>query len=442
MNVQNKHALENFIVAKVAQTTMPTSGTISNTSTGAVNLADGRIGLASDSIYGSVAMHTFLGATPTIDNAPVMAIYQGNAYSANPGGATPTYPLSIRSYERTAGIDGRGLVTVTKQAFREARHDIWAVGGVPAGTSVITPLDETEYRMRVAYRGYRTEEMYSSEEAVSTRVSVTTPDFTNTPAITLPLDWLVTYLGWNVNRNSRALNIPTRFAAKDPIFALAVTTTATNATTIASLSVGDFLPVVNTQFGIRGITLTQAVLNSLDVAATATGFTHFVTIDLANAGTVTGGAAEGLFLIALDMPTAFLDYIPQTKVRLVVGLQGGFDTAVVLNSEVVKADPGQGDARTLDLLYKETEGQRKYNLRHENIPLTEYPSPIDLSLTYVVYNIMHSKKSSYDMINDGSMPMREIICIPTANTTLITNFEAALNPWLASGDNQTLVTIE
>jgi hypothetical protein len=124
------------------------------------------------------------------------------------------------------------------------------------------------------------------------------------------------------------------------------------------------------------------------------------------------------------------------------GLGDVYKRQVVLNSEVVKADPGQGDARTLDLLYKETEGQRKYNLRHENIPLTEYPSPIDLSLTYVVYNIMHSKKSSYDMINDGSMPMREIICIPTANTTLITNFEAALNPWLASGDNQTLVTIE
>lgn len=442
MNSQNKHALENFIVAKVAQTTMPTSGTISNTSTGAVNLADGRIGLASDGIFGSVAMNTFLGATPTIDNAPVMAIYQGTAFSANPGGAIPTYPLSIRSYERTAPIDGRTLVTVTKQAFRESKHNIWAVGGIPSGTTDIVPLDETEYRIRIAYRGYRIEEMYSSEEAASTRASVTTPDFTNTPAITLPLDWLVTYLGWNINRNSRALNIPTRFAAKDPIVAIAVTTTVTNATTIASLNVGDFLPIVNTQFGIRGVTLTQAMLDSLDAAAAATGFTHYVTIDLANAGTVTGGAAEGLFLMALDSPTALLDYIPQIKNRLVVGLPAGFDTAVVLNSEVVKADPGQGDARTLDMLYKETEGQRKYNLRHESIPSMEYPSPIDLTLTYVVYNIMHGKRSSYDMINEGYMPMREIICIPTTNTTLITNFEAAINPWLASGDNQTLVTIE
>lgn len=442
MNSNKRHALENFIVAAAAQTTMPTSGTVSNTSTGAVNLADGRLGIASDSVYGSVAMNTFLGATPTIDNAPVIKIYQGTSASANPGGATATYPLSVRSYESTAPIDGRTLVTVTKQAFREAKHNIWALGGIPSGTTDINILDDTEYRVRIAYRGYRMEEFYSMEEAASTRVSITTPDFTNTPAITSPLDWIVTYLGWNIDRNSQALNIPTRFAANDPIVAIAVTTTASGATTIASLNVGDFLPVVNTQFGIRGITLTQAMLDSLDAAATATGFTHFVTIDTANAGTATGGTAEGLFLMALRNTTSYLDYIPQTEVRLVVGLPGGFDTTTVLNSEVVKADPGQGYARDLDLFYKETQGQRKYGLRHELIPVIEYPSPIDLTLTYVVYNIMHGKQTAMDSINQGYQPFRELILIPTTNTTLITNFEAALNPWLASGDNQVLVTIE
>ena len=440
MNANKKHALENFIVAK-AVTTMPTSGTLSNTSTGAFNLSDGQLGLASASIYGSVAMNTFLGATPSIDNAPVMAIYQGTSASANPNGAVATYPLSVRSHEKTANIDGRAGVTVTKQVYREAKHNLWVVGGIPAGVTDINIADETEYRMRIAYRGYRIEEFFSSEESAGTRVSITTPDFTNTPAITSPLDWIVTYLGWNINRNSQVLNIPTRFAANDPIVAIAVTATALGGTAIAGLTVGTFLPIVNTQFGLRGITLTQAMLDSIQTAATATSFTHVVTIDLANAGTATGGTAEGLFLMALNATTAFVDYIPQISTRMQVALVAGFGTGV-LNSEAIKADPGQGDARVLDLMYRETEGQRKYNLRHEEFPVIEYPSPIDLTAKYVVYNIMHGKVSATDIIHSTFQPFRELILIPNTNTTLITNFEAALNPWLASGDNQTIVTVE
>lgn len=438
MNLNNKRAVENWLVAK-STTTMPTTGTLNNTSTGVVNLADGQLGIVSDSIYGTKAMNAFVDSTPTFAETPVIAIYQGTADSANPA-ATSTYPLSTRPYERSGSIDGRNsVITMTKEPYRAGTSCIWAVGGPGSDPNAINVLDETEYALRIAYRGYRIEEFFSSEEAASTRASITTPDFTSLGTAE-PGDWIVNYLGWNINRNSQALNIPTRFAATDPIVALAVTETTSGATAISSLAPGDFLPVVNTQFGIRGITLTTAQHDALDAAATASGFTHFITIDLANAGTTTGGVGEGLFLIALDSPTAYLDYIPQVETRLQVGLTAGFDTNVVLNAEQVAADPGAGIARKLDLLYKETQGQRKYNLRHEEIPVVEYPSPIDLSATYTVYNILHSKKSSTDIINQTVQPFREIVCIPSTNTTLITNFEAFFNTWLPLTGNNAIIS--
>lgn len=435
----NKRKVESFIVAG-ATTTMPTTGSLYNSSTGVVNLADGRLGVVATSVNGTVAMNNFVGATPTIDQAPEIAIYQGTSASANPGGTIATAPLAVRPYEKSNNINGKNAVNVYKQAFREGKHSIWAIGKPILGaTGLINILDETEYKINVAFRGYRVEEFFSTEEAASTRASVTTPNFTATPSITHPIDWICNYLGWNINRNSEALNMPGRFAGQDPVVAMAVA--ASGGTAISGLTVGTFLPIVSTQFGTRGITLTQAMLDSITAAGTATGFTNILTIDLATAGVAGGGTAEGLFLMATDAQPAFVDYIPYVKHRLTVGVTAGFDYNTVYSAEVVKSDEGSGYGRQLDMWYKDTQGQRKYNLKHTEFPIIEYPSPVSVGTNYTVYSIVHGKTTQPATGNFEFSPFQEIICIPASNTTLITNWEALINSWLLSGDNQAIVTL-
>lgn len=436
----NQRPLESFVVAK-AVTTMPATGTLNNTSTGAVNLSDGQLGLVATSPLGTVAMNAFVDATPTIDEAPVIALFQGTSASANPAATAYTYPLWVRPYERTENLDGRQQVVVTKQLYAEPTYSIWAVGKPVGAAGEVNVLNDTEYALTIGFRGHYVEEMFSSEEAAWLRASVVTPNFTTTPSITLPVDWILTYLGWNINRNSRDLNMPGRFNGNDPVVAFAVSDVATSGVEIATLTAGTLFPVVNTQFGVRNITLNAGMIASLQAAATATGFTHLLTIDLANAGTATGGQVEGLWIMGTDRNLVFSDRIPQRKVRIVAGLKSGFNATTVYSAEVAKASEGEGVARNLDLWYRATQGQRKYNLRHVHDPIVEFPSPIDLTTNYVTYNILHSKTTNADSINVVRRPMREIVLIPSTNTTLISTFDTVLNSWLTSGDNQAIVSL-
>jgi hypothetical protein len=152
-------------------------------------------------------------------------------------------------------------------------------------------------------------------------------------------------------------------------------------------------------------------------------------------------------LIGLDDKLAFVDWIPQIKNRLEVGLTAGFNFNTVLSAEYVKADPGQGDSRTLDLWYKATHGQRKYALRHTEDPVTDFPSPIEPGVAYTVYNIHHGSNTKPDIANTIYTPYLEVVCIPAlnvagddVNATLAT-FEARLNSWLTSGNNGVIVTL-
>lgn len=443
MNNINKRAVENFIVAK-ASTSLKTSGTINNASTGNVNLVDGQIGFATTTPYGTTAKHTFLPTSMTIDTAPFIALYQGNENSADIAGgvAAAKHPLAARPYEVSGEINGKTNVLVTRQNFRDPQYSLWSIGDVAANTATqINTEDLTEYAVTVAYRGRRHDEQYGYQQSAVTTFSVTTPDFTNTAAITQPVDWIVENLGYQINRVSKLLNIPGRFSAKDPIIALAVG--EASGTEIAAITVGDSVTVMSTAAGNHNITITQAMLDTLTAASAASGFTHIHDIDLTTAGTTTGGTSLGLWIIGLDDNTAFVDYIPQKKTRIKVGLTRGFvnEPTTIRFSEDSKADEGEGLGATLNLWYKATQGQRKYNLRHTMDPVIEYPSPISDATEYVTFVIHHGKTEQVDTASVVQSSYREIVLIPSTETTLLSNFTTAMNTWLASGDNQAIVTL-
>lgn len=450
--VNTKRATETFIVAD-ASAALKASGTLNNSSTLNVNLTANQLGFANSSLETTTYdLNEFVATSVTVSEAPILTLYQGTASSANILGATPNGPLAVEPYIATNPINGNGTVKVTKQAFADPTHSTWVVGSAAGSTDDINVLSNTIYSIAIGFRGRRIQETHSLEEAATLHASITTPDFSAT-GLNLnnaqAIDWITTNLAYNINRNSRILNVNSRFPANWPILALLIDTTGATGTPIGGVSpiaAGDTIAVVNTSTGVRNVVLTQAMADSIKNAAVA-GFGDvianvtwsIVTIDLSEAGEVVSSIGEAIMLVALDEPIAYKDRIPQVKTSIKVGLTAGFDVNTVYNQELETSYEGEGHARPLQLLYENTHGQRKYNLRHTEDPIIEYANPIADGGEYVVYNILHGNQEQVDTFNTVYSPYREIVCVPAANTTLITSIDTLLDTWLASSKNNGLV---
>jgi hypothetical protein len=374
--------------------------------------------------------------------------------------ATATYPLWVRPYERTNPIDGRNRIRVTKQAFRIPSFSTWVLGDVHGQTDAVNVLSNTEYTLRIALRGYRVEEYYSNQQSAGIQAQITTPDFTTLGYTTQQArSYILHNIAWQINRNSRILNMNgNRFTAKSPLVAFLISSAGGAGTAIGGgspIAAGTSISVINTAAGIRSITLTEAQATSIKAAAVA-GFGDVIanvtwtigTVDLAAASSVSPAIYDRLMIMGLDEVPVFVDYIPQVKTRLVVGLSAGFDVNTVYNKELVKADEGQGLSRQLDLLYKATAGQRLYSLRHVEVPVIDFPSPIIDGIDYVVYNVNHGADTVVDSLNTVYSPYREIICIPRYSTGTTTNpyiatFDTLLNGWLGSSlTNNAIIALD
>lgn len=447
MTTNSRRANEHFIVSLAARTTMPVTGTLSNTTTGAVNLLDGQLGFVATSANGTTGHWSFTDATPTLAEAPQIAIVQGTPYSANPTTLGVPYPLWARPYEIIQPIEGRNQeVRVTKQAFTEARHNIFQIGVAnAASTGNVNVLDNTAYQLAIRFTGRRQEELYGRSQTAMLRANFAGANFSATGlnlSTTLARDYILTNLAVDINQNSEALTGTGIRKGSDPVvcFGLGIAT-ATGATEIATLAVGQVVPVYkNAQGVIRSITLTSEMLASIAAASAASpAFTHILTVSLADAGITTGGTVEALWIMATDERIAFVDYMPQVKVYLQVGLTAGFNSAVNV-AELVKGNEGQGYGRVLDLQYKATQGQRKYAGQHHEDPVINFPSPVLTTEKYVVYTINYGTPNPYSVFTGNSLPHKAIICIPaesapTVTNALIATFDSTLNSWLTSTGN-------
>jgi len=453
----NKRRLESFVVAKVGQTTVPSSGTYYNSSTGAVSLADGQLGVVSDSVWGTVAANTFTDATPTVAEAPVIKIFSGTSQSANPA-ATTTYPLWNRPFRSTSAIDGRGTVTVTKQAYREPDNYVWVIGNTVGQANAVNVLDNTIYQISIGLRGRRTMEAFSLEESSYLRPSFTSRDYTAlSMSDALATDDILTNLSWEINRNSTAFSVNARFPNKAPIVAFLIDTTGTTGVAIGGgdpIVAGDSIPTVTTAAGTKNVILTEAMATSIkDAAVTAFGDVianvtwSLMVTNLASAGSATGGTADMLMIVGLDDTTAYVDYVEPVKVYLEVALPLGFDYNTVRYLHANKADEGQGQYRTLDLYWQKTQGQREYNLRHTDVPVVNFTTPFVSGEKYTIYSFSHGNTREIGHLTTTHSPFLDIVCIPaySAGTTpngLIATFDGIINSWLGSTThNDAIVTL-
>lgn len=458
MLTSTKRATESFIVNIAGQTTIPVTGTLMNSSTGNVNLANGQIGVIAASTYSTTALAqwSFTDATPTLAETPAIAFVQGTPTSAALSSATATYPLWPRPYEISGVIDGRRKdIIVTKQAFRQATHNCWVVGQPTAATTgKINVVNEATYAIGINYAGRRIEERFSKEQGASLSVEEVAPNFT-TLSIAQPTDWIVQKLAYKINRASFAFNIPSRFKGTDPVVAFVLASAnsgpagAAAGTAISALTPGLF-GVYSYKGVTRNLFLTQEMIDSIKAIAPPTvpnGFTHIILNDVSNAGTTTGGTGFGILIMALDAVTAYIDRIPQLKNRIRVSLKNGFDYTTVYNKELVFADEGQGYGRVLNLLYEATQGQRKYAQRHTEEPVISFASPIVQDQQYVVYNVLHGNNENVDTFNQIYSPYREIIAIPRYSTGTTTNPVIALvdgvfSSWLPTTGNPAVIELD
>lgn len=450
----NKRAVETILVSTGNQAlanTAEAGNFINDQSNGAVRLGDGQLGLIDATGMGSNDFYSFITAGDVVSDSPVIRIVQGTADSANPANAqaAATYPLSAEPFIGSGDMAGRNIISATKQPAQTPRHSMWVIGLEAGNVAEIQVQDLTEYTVGIAYRGLVIDEYFSPNGSITFNPSFVTPDYTSlsTPQ---PRDHMIQNLSWNTNRNSYAITANrAKFRGNEPIVGLALDSTGAAGTDASTLTAGTFLPIVNAYFSIggtaqvRGITLTQAIVDSIQEGLALAGLptdTGILTIDLTTAGTATGGVADCFALLALDRKLVYDDKIPQVKNRLEVGLKAGFDFYRTYHREVSSAYEGQGQPRDLDIFWKNTYGQRKYNLQHEQIPVISYPSPVDTATTYVQYSILHGRIDQTDTTNLSSSPQKTIVWVPTADTTTVTQLDAALTPYLASA-NVGLVTI-
>lgn len=457
MTKSTKRHLESFVVAKVGQTSVPTSGTYYNSSTGAVSLNDGQLGIISDSVWGTVAPNVFVDATPTVAEAPVIRILNGTSTSANPA-APATYPLANRPFRSTSPIDFRGNVTVTKQAYREPEHSVWVIGNTVTETNAVNVLDNTYYQISIGFRGRRTVNAFSLEQAAYLRPSYTSKDYTALGlSDALAVDDILTNLAWDINRNSQQFAINSRYPSNSPVIAFLIDTTGTTGTAIGGVDpivAGDVINVVTTTSGTKTLTLTEAMATSIkDAAIAATGDViadvtwKIMVTDLASAGSATGGTADMLMIMALDQPVAFKDYVEPVKVYLEVALPHGFNYNTVRYTQANTGDEGQGSFRQLNTYWLKTQGQREYNLRHTEDPIVNYPTPFVDGEKYTIYTFKHGKYTQVDTSNNIYSGFLDVVAIPaySSGTTpngLIATWDGIINSILGSTThNDAIVTL-
>lgn len=424
---------EFYLVSAPNQTTLKTADPLYDTTTGAVNLNEGQIGILNVSTFGSTAFNTFTDATPTVSESPEIQIVQGTADSANPS-ALSTYPLWSRPFEASPVIDFRNqVVEVTHQQHRVGKLNTWVLGAPSASTSgQINTKNDTIYGLNIAYRGAHIQYQYSMEQAAALTVTVTSPD--NLTTFTKPINWLVYNLGYEINRNSQYFNQGSRFQGTDPVMAFAVSDEASGGTAISSINVGDQVPVWIYKGVTRTVKVTRELLASLTSAATATGFTRIHTINLANAAT---DPATGLLIVGLDYIPAFRDYAIPRRTMLRVGAHRGFNVNTVQLKNVVAGDEGQGYGRQLNQRYLDTHGQRKYAQRHTLDPIAEFPSPFNVNTDYDVFAVHSITKFASPITSLDLQPFVTYVAIPSKDNSnndnaLITAFTNAMNSILGS----------
>jgi len=410
-------------------------------SAGVCNLSSGQLGVFDVGGYGTNINNIAINTGDTIVESPRIIIAQGTPYSASPG-ATAFAGFFRDLYEKSHDITGRNIKLFTGKAYVAPRLDAWAIGADTAATDAIgTPLNETEYSILVTFRGDRRDTQNSDRLRESIRGTFVTPDYT-TLGTANPLDHLIQNLVHDLNKKSRNI-VSNGSRGNFPFVAFAVNTGSVGAFSgsgeILFSDLDNLDGAIATGYGFSTDAETAAANNNSQMALAFTALiadtksdfdtdSEVVPILLTSAGTNTIGA-NAIAIIALDEELAYVDYAKDTKVRLEVSLTSGFLTSVGVYSAGSMRE-GSGVPRVLEIIYKNTVGQRKYSQNRELFPVISAPDYVVDTAIYDTFVIetWDTHVIGTDSPNETS-PQRCYIFVPSADTTTKNSLEAVLNSY-------------
>lgn len=425
----NKRPIEQIFVGKAGATTAHAGNEpLTNATTGYVDLVEGEIKIFSAKGYGTRASNVTIAANDTVTAAREIFVAVGNKSATDPNYKLP-YPLPNRPYEVSESISGHDTIIYTYRAAKLPTFDTVAIGSVNV-------QDNTNYSIKVAFYGRDIDEAYSSQCGKPDAANFTyySKDYTslswNTANAT---DDIIKNLGYKINQNSKILSVSKGYKPSKPVIAFAVDSTGTYGKDPRALSAGTFLPVVNTNIGLRGITLTNEMIASFNSSSLPVGAT-VVPIDLATAGgfaaagtnlkdpsgadyspAVDEGKADYLLILALDRDLVYEDRIPYVKTRIEVGLTEGFTSNVTV-TKIQKGQEGEGLKRQWDMYWKNSAGQRIYsNYRGFEAMKIEVPSPV-VADYYDVAIVEHFKVDTIGGTTNVVKPFKTIFLIPAVLT--------------------------
>lgn len=412
-------------------------------STGVCNLSSGQIGFFDVGGYGSNSNNVAINTGDTVVESPRIIVAQGTPYSATPG-ATAFAGFFRDLYEKSHDIIGRNIKLFSGKAYVAPRTDAWAIGADDAAADAIgTPLDLTEYTVRVTFRGRKRDERNSDRMRQSTLGRYTTLDYT-TLGTTNPLDHLIQHLVHDLNKDSRAI-VTNGVRGTLPFVAFAVNTgsvgTFSGSGEVLFSDLDNLDGAVATGYGFSTDAETAAANNNSQmalafaalIADTNSDFdtdSEVVPIDLTLAGTHAIGA-NAIAIIALDEELSYVEHGKQTKVKLEVSLPDGFlETVGVYSAGSLRE--GDGVPRVLEIMYRNTVSQRKYSQNRELFPVIAAPDYVVDTEIYDTYIIETWDTHVIGTDSpDETSPQRCYIFVPSADTTTKNSLEAVLNAYFA-----------
>lgn len=441
------------------------SGTLVNSATGVVNLADGQLGLVSAKHGQGVAYNTFLTAGQTVSDARFVRLVQGTPGSAdlrtNKGN-----PANDLPYVQSPLIDGKSPVVVTGKVATVPSYSAWVIGDVAANAGSINVVDETEYLMHVAFTGVRNDREFSVSGIETLPISFTTPDY-STLGTTNALDHLIKNVAWKVNVNSRILGATQ--AAGDRgnrnILALAVNlgggagtgtgnsvaTAGSQSTAVVDLQSGSGNPVTSLPVYYDGtntysVTVDATMNQTFDNLVAGSVLAAASTVEVINLTTAGAAAnADAIILIGTDQELASrVDTEERVKTRIHVGLEYNFNSTNPNKQEASNAYEGAGQGRKWLLRSDRYHQLNQYT--QQNQPRMEYfiqpPSYVDATKNYNVYSIENVRENNVNYSHTAYNPSRTILLVENTSTlgtglsNVVTSLNAIVDPWLDSTETE------
>jgi hypothetical protein len=438
---------EYFLVAKGNQG-LPTDGgdfITGNT----VNLGDGQIGILDVKTNKLVK-----GSDVRLSANPAIKLVAGTPTSADFSKNYGWHVGEVKPFLETPIIDDSHTVqSVTASLTPVQSNSAVYIDGVSvpvASTSTVVQ----KYAVNILFRSVRKDRDYGNNiDKLITSYDTPTTLVGSTDAE--KKSYVLAKLIGRINAQSKLNTLQPQWAniaAKKHVIALGINLDGTGTgTAISGIKTGDSVNVMTTTNGTLAVTFTAGMVQSLHnfiqskLALTA-GAYPLAEIITANVDTVNGGDIDGILLVALDHDTAVAyDDIYAVKPTIDVTV-GGFTTYNV--STVSSAIEPGGSGRLFKIAFDE----RAY-AQYGNHQLTGFadellktPSYIDETKNYSAYIIdLYNKDEKYDdsihhqtriwilleTTLNTSTATADAGIIPTiTETTLVTDLNTALGPWL------------